>query len=276
MEEKMTHIVDNVVEYIKQNVDVKSHSIGIILGSGYSDLLNFIDNKVQIACSDIPNFKVIDKDAEKNKFVFGKYKNKDVIISFGRLHYNYGYSSEDMANYIFILKELGCEKLVISASVGSLNKKIKVGDIVTATDHINLTGRNPLYHCEYNKYGNVFVDMLAPYDEQMIDILTRVAKNEMGLKVKKGVLVEFNGPSIETYCESRFCRNIGADFSAFHVCNEVIASKYCKLPVIMFALVTNFGSSYTVEKIKHEDIAYNRSCGLKYYSDLLKRLILNL
>jgi len=272
----MAHIVDNIVEYIKKNVDVKSHSIGIILGSGYSDLLNFIDDKVQIPFTEIPNFKVLGKDAEKNKFVFGKYKNKDVIISFGRLHYNYGYSYEDVANYIFILKELGCEKLVISASVGSLNKKIKVGDVVTATDHINLTGRNPLYRCEYEKYGNVFVDMLSPYDEQMIDILSRTAKNEMGIKVKKGILVEYNGPSVETYSESKCCRIIGADFSAFHICNEVIAARYCKLPVIMFALVTNFGSSYTVEKIKHEDIAYNRSCALKYYRDLLKRLILNL
>jgi len=272
----MSHIVDKIVEYIKKNVDVKNHSIGIILGSGYSDFLNFIEDKVQIKCSEIPNFKVIGKDAENNKLVFGKYKNKDVIISFGRLHYNYGYSCEDIANYIFILKELGCEKLIISATVGSLNKKIRVGDIVTATDHLNLTGRNPLYHCEYNKYGNVFVDMLCPYDEQMIDVLTRTAKNEMGIKVKKGVLVESGGPSVETFSESKLYRNIGADFSAFYVCNEVIASRYCKLPVIMFALVTNYGASFTAERIKHEDIAYNRSCGLKYYLDLLKRLILNL
>lgn len=272
----MAHIVDKIVEYIKQNVDVKNHSIGIILGSGYSELLNYIDDKVQIPFSEIPNFKVLGRDAERNKFVFGKYKNKDVIISFGRLHYNYGYFSEDIANYIFILKELGCEKLVISASVGSLNKKIKVGDIVTTTDHINFTGRNPLYNCDYEKYGNVFVDMLNPYDEQMIDILVRTAKNEMGIKVKKGVLVETNGPSVETFSESKFCRNLGADFSAFHVCNEVIASKYCKLPVLMFALVTNYGSSYTSQKISHEDVAYNRSCGLKYFLDLLKRLILNL
>ncbi|NCB48639.1 MAG: hypothetical protein EOM55_03365 [Clostridia bacterium] len=272
----MAHIVDNIVQYIKNNVDVKNHSIGIILSSSYSDFLNYVEDKVQIPFSEIPNFKVLGKDAENNKLVFGKYKNKDVIISFGRLHYNYGYSCEDVANYIFILKELGCDKLVISASVGSLNKKIKVGDIVTATDHINLTGRNPLYHCEYNKYGNVFVDMQKPYNEQMIEVLTRTAKSEMGIKVKNGVLVEYNGPSVETISESKFCRVIGADFSAFHVCNEVIASKYCNLPVIMFALVTNFGSSYSLEKIKHEDVAYNRSCGLKYYLDLLKRLILNL
>jgi len=271
----MAHIVDSIVKFLRENTDVKEHSIGIILGSDYKDFLNFIDKKEQIPLTEIPNFKVLGKDAEKNKLVFGKYKNKDVIISFGRLHYNYGYDISDIANYIFMLKELGCDKLIIAASVGSLNRKIRVGDIVTATDHINFTGRNSLYGCEYNKYGNTFVDMLSPYDEQMIDTLSRTGKNEMGIKVKKGVFVETCGPSVETFSESRFCRETGGDFSGFHVCNEVIAARYCNLPVVLFALVTNYGASLTAQKIKHEDIVYNRSCGLKYYLDLLRRFVLN-
>lgn len=272
----MAHLVDEIVDFIGQKVDVKRHSIGIILGSGYADFLNFVEDKVEIAFSDIPNFKALGKDAENNKFVFGKYKNKDVIISSGRLHYNLGYSPEDIANYIFVLKELGCEKLVITSSVGSLNSKIRVGDIVTAVDHINFTGRNPLYNCKYTKYGNLFVDMLSPYDEQLIDTLTRTSKCEMGIKVKKGTLVEFDGPSVETYSESKFSRLIGADFSGFYMCNEVISAKYCKLPVVLLALVTNYGASFTQASIRHEDIAYNRSCGLKYYIELLKRLIMKL
>jgi purine-nucleoside phosphorylase len=272
----MKHRVDKIVDFLKENVDVKEHSIGIILGSGYGDFLQFIDEKVEIPFKEIPDFKVLGNDAETNKFVFGKYKNKNLIVSFGRLHFNYGYFPEDIADYIFVLKELGCEKLVICASVGSLNRNLRVGDIVTATDHINLTSRNPLYHCEYNKYGNVFVDMQKPYDEMIIDTLVRTAKNEMGIKVKKGTLVEFNGPSVETYAESRFCHSIGADFSAFHICNEVIACKYCKLPVVLFALVTNYGAYFSDNKIKHEDIVYNRSLGLKYYLDLLRRFILNI
>lgn len=272
----MADIVEEISSFLKQKFDVKESSIGIILGSNYGEFLNFLSDKTEILCKDIPGFKLLGKDAEQNKFVFGKYFDKNVIVSFGRLHFNFGYQVQDVANYIFVLKELGCEKLILTASVGSLNKKMKVGDIVTAVDHINFTGRNALFGCENNKYGNLFVDMLSPYDISMIDILSRTAKSEMGIKVKKGVLVEYVGPSMETFSESKFCRNLGADFSAFHVCNEVIAAKYCRLPVILFALVTNYGSAFSAQAIKHEDIVYNRSCGLNYYLDLLRRFILNL
>ena len=59
--------------------------------------------------------------------------------------------------------------------------------IALYTDHINLTGRNPLYASTYDKYGHKFVDMTEPYDEQMIDTLIYTAKKEMSIKVKKGV-----------------------------------------------------------------------------------------
>lgn len=272
----MAHIVEDITFFLKKKFDIKDNFIGIILGSDYGDFLNFLSDKTEIFCKDIPGFKLLGKDAEQNKFVFGKYFDKNIIVSFGRLHFNYGYQPQDVANYIFVLKELGCEKLIITASVGSLNKRMQVGDIVSAVDHINLTGRNSLFGCEYRKYGNLFVDMLSPYDSSMIEILTQTAKKEMKIRVKKGVLVEYVGPSMETFSESKFCHNIGADFSAFHICNEVVAAKYCHLPVLLFGLVTNYASAFSAQAIKYEDIVYNRSCGLNYYLDLLRRFILNL
>ena len=62
----------------------------------------------------------------------------------------------------------------------------------------------------------------------------------------------------------------------FNVCNEVIAAKYCGLPVASFSLVTNYVSAYTNNKIKHEDIVYNRKCASSYYLELLLRYIANL
>lgn len=272
----MSNYVDTVVEFINKKVNVKLHSTALILGSGFSSFLDFIEEKEELNFRDIPNFKVLGEDVKENKFVFGRIGSKDVILVLGRIHFNFGYDNSDIANLIFILKELGCDNLIISASLGSINPKIKVGDIVTCVDHINFSGRNPLYKCEYTKYGNLFADMLTPYNPQMIDRLTSVARSELGIKIKKGVLIEFNGPSVETVSESRFSKLIGADFTGFNVVNEVIASKYCSLPVIVVGLITNYGSYFAENGVKHADIVHNRSYASNYYLKLLKTYIENL
>ena len=270
----MAHIVDETAKFLKQKLSIKENPIAIILGSGFSDFLNFFDTKKEVKFSEIPNFHVVSKD-ENNKIIYGKIKEQHVLLVLGRLHYNYGYEANDIANLIFILKEIGCRSLIIGASVGSINSKMKVGDIVSAYDHINLTGRNPLFKSNYEKYGKLFVDMVEPYSLHMLDTLSTVAKR-MRIKVKKGVFAEFNGPSIETVSESKFAKIIGADFVGFNVCCEVIASNYCKLPVCLFGLVTNFGTSYSASKIEHEDIVYNRKCASGYYLKLLESFVLSL
>lgn len=269
----MTSYVDDVVEFINKNINVKLHSTAIIISSDFSNFLDCVDNKQEIYFRDIPNFKVLGDDYKENKFVFGKIKNRDVIVSVGRLHFNYGYEPSDIAFCMFVLKELGCDKVVVSASFGSLNPKIKVGDIVTCVDHINMTGRNPLYKCSYKKYGKLFVDMMYPYSTQMIDVLTMVAKREMAIKVKKGVLAELNGPSVETSSESRLCKIMGADFTGFNVVCEAIACKYCKLPIVVVGLITNYAPYFAEDGLKHDDIVYNRNCASKYYLELLRRFV---
>ena len=270
------HRIDSVVKYIKGKVKTQDRTVGIVLGNGFSDFLSKIEWKEEIPFSTIPNLNSIGKDKENNKFVFGKIGGRSVVVVLGRLHYNLGYNISDISDVIFILKELGCEKLILTASMGSINPKIHVGDIATVVDHINLTGRNPLYKCDYNKYGNVFADMLSPYDEQSINSLLITAKKEMNINVKTGIFVEFPGPSSETYSEALMAKKMGADFTGFNVCNEVIAAKYCDLPVVVFGLITNYGACLTANKIRHEDIVYNRGVSSGYYLDLLSRFVIKL
>jgi len=268
----MINNVDEILKEIKSKVEVSGSYVGIILGSCFSEFVDEIENKIEISMSELKSFKTLGQD-KNNKIIFGTLKNKKVIVMLGRLHYVYGYLPADMATPIYVMKELGCEELIMCSSVGAISHKIKVGDIVTVEDHINMTGRNPLYGCDYSKYGYKFIDMSYPYDEELIDTLTYVAKKEMSIKVKRGVIVEFIGPSIETIAESKFAYNMGADLIGLNFCSEVIAAKYCELPVVVYALVTNYASAYTNNKIKHEDIVYNRKCASTYYLELLSRFI---
>lgn len=268
--------IDNIVKEIKAKVNVSGNYIGVILGTSFAEFLDEVEDKVELNFKDIPSMKVLGNDVDENKFIFGTLNGKKVIINLGRLHYCNGYESADIATPIFVLKELGCEKLILCSSLGAISNRIKVGDIATVTDHLNFTGRNPLYKCEYNAPGYKFIDMSNPYDEEMIDKLVFTAKKEMGIKVKKGILVEFPGPSAETVAESHYAHHMHGDVIGFNICNEVIAAKYCHLPIVVYSLITNYVSAYTNNKIKHEDIVYNRKCASVYYLELLSRFIENL
>ena len=267
--------IDKIVENIRKKVKDAQGTIGIILSHCFSDFLEYVENKTEVYFKDV-NLKVLGHDIEENKFVFGSLYNKNIVVIIGRIHYSHGYECEDVATPIYVLKELGCQSLILCSSVGAINHKIKVGDVATLTDHINFTGRNPLNALNVNKYGHKFVDMIDPYDFSMIKTLEETAKKEMSIKVKKGVLVEFTGPSAETVSETKFAHYIGADLVGFNICNEVIAAKYCELPILSYSLVTNHASAFSNNKVKHEDIVYNRKCASTYYLELLARFIKNL
>jgi len=270
----MNNNVDEIVNEIRSKVDISGNYIGLILGTSFSEFVDEIADKVEVPFDKIKSFKTFGSD-NKGKFIFGNINNRKVIVIVGRIHYTMGYDAYEIATPIFVLKELGCEKLIICASLGAISKKIRVGDVVTIEDHINLTARNPLYGCDYNKYGHKFVDMSDAYDNQIIDSLIDIAKKDMAIKVKKGILIEFPGPTAETPAESRYAAQLGADFIGFNLCCEVIAAKYCKLQTAVYGIITNYASAYTTNKIKHEDIVYNRQCASSYYLDLLKKFISN-
>lgn len=272
----MNNNIDEVVKKIKNKVNVSGKYIGVIISVSYSEFADDITNKQEVTFEEV-GIRTLGKDVNQNKIVFGKLGEKNIIVIFGRIHYSRGYEPAEVATPIYVLKELGCEKLIICNSVGAISKKLKVGDIFTAEDHLNFTGRNPLYRCDCtDKYGKRFIDMSDAYDKEMIDLLVNTAKNEMAIKVKKGIFLEMPGPSAETPAESNFMLELGADVEGFNNCSEVIAAKYCKLPVITYALVTNYAAAYTNNKIKHEDIVFNRKCGGAYYLELLSRLIANI
>ena len=272
----MEHFVDNTVKFLKTTLNIDQIDIAIIVGSNYEGFAERLENKSEIMFAEIPDMKLLGKDKRENKFIYGSLAGKKVLLSVGRLHFNNGYASQDIANFVFILKELGAKRLVVTTSVGSINKSVHVGSVVAVADHINLTGRNALFGCNYDRYGSLFVDMDNCYDIDMTNVLCNTAKKELHLKIKKGVLVEFAGPTVETLSESKFSKLIGADFSGFNVVNEVICANYCDLPVIAIGLVTNYGVLYSAGRLKHEDIVYNRNLAKSYYLELLERFIRNI
>jgi purine-nucleoside phosphorylase len=245
-------MVFKAADFIKEKIDFNPE-IGIILGSGLNDLAEKVENPVIIDYKDIPSFPVSTAPGHKGRFVIGTLSGKDVICMQGRFHYYEGYSTEQIIMPIRVMKLLGVKKLILTNAAGGINLSFNVGDIMVITDHINLTGTNPLIGKNDERFGERFTDMSYTYTPSLIELASKTA-DEIGLEIKKGVYLGLTGPSYETPAEIKAFRTLGADTVGMSTVFEVIAAAHCGMDILAFSLVTNMAAGVLDRKLSEEEV----------------------
>jgi purine-nucleoside phosphorylase len=160
------------------------------------------------------------------------------MVMEGRFHLYEGYSPQEVIFPVRVMAKLGAKALVVVSAAGGLNPLFQTGDIMMVTDHINLTGRNPLIGPNLDEFGPRFPDMSRVYDRDLASIAREEAIRS-GLLLREGVYVGILGPSLETPAETRFLRMIGADAVGMSTVHEVIAAVHCGLRIMVFVAITN-------------------------------------
>jgi len=212
--------------------------VGIVLGTGLHQLLNYIDVKQTIPYSDIPNFPVSTVEFHKGNLVYGTIANKNILVMQGRLHAYEGYSMQQIVFPIRVMKLLGVQKILLSNAAGGININFKKGDLVLIDDHINLLYGNPLSGKNFDELGSRFSDMSEPYDPFSKRLLQQKAI-ELKIDLKKGVYAAVNGPNLETKAEYRYLKIIGADMVGMSTVPEVIAANHMQLPCVAVSVITD-------------------------------------
>jgi purine-nucleoside phosphorylase len=156
----------------------------------------------------------------------------------GRAHYYEGYSMQEVAFPVRVLKALGCGTLVITNACGGMDPSLSPGTIVVTTDHINLMGDSPLIGENDESLGPRFPDMSEPYDRGLTALAERVAA-EQGLRLPPAVFVAVPGPNLETAAEYRFLRKIGADVVGMSLVPENLAAVHGGQRVLALSVVTD-------------------------------------
>ena len=109
------------------------------------------------------------------------------------------------------------------------------------SDHINLTGSNPLIGPNDERWGIRFPDMTRAYDQDLVQI-AETAGRDKNISLQKGVYAGLKGPSLETRAEMRFLRIIGADAVGFSTVQEVIAAVHAGIRVLGMSIITNMNN----------------------------------
>jgi len=224
-------------KFIESRSKVKP-KIGIIVGTGLGTLAKEIEIKAIVPYSDIPHFAVSTAPGHKGNLILGKLSGKMIMAIQGRFHLYEGYSLEEITFPIRIMKEMGVELLIESNAAGGMNPNFKAGDLMIITDHINLTGNNPLIGPNDERLGPRFPDMSEPYDKRLIELTNRIAIEEK-IGIHQGVYVGLTGPNFETPAEYRFLRLIGADAVGMSTVCEVIVARHSGLRVLGMSCITD-------------------------------------
>lgn len=216
----------------------KSPKIGMITGTGLGSLTERMEVDLRLPYEEIPHFPRSTIEGHKGTLVCGRLADKAVIGMEGRFHIYEGYPLQEVTFPIRVMAKLGVRHLLISSAAGGLNPRFQQGDLMMVTDHINLTGRNPLIGPNLDAFGPRFPDMSAVYDPNLIELGKETAL-ESGVHLWQGVYVGITGPSLETPAETRFLKMIGADAVGMSTVTEVIVGVHCGLKIMTIVAITN-------------------------------------
>ncbi|HMV25071.1 MAG TPA: purine-nucleoside phosphorylase, partial [Saprospiraceae bacterium] len=113
MNDRMFDQIKEAADYIVTHLNVKP-KIGMVLGTGLSNIASEIEDEVIIRYAAIPWFSHSTVASHKGEMVFGRLGEKDVVILAGRFHYYEGYTMQQVTFPVRVLKELGVETILIS------------------------------------------------------------------------------------------------------------------------------------------------------------------
>ena len=212
--------------------------IGIVLGSGWGPVADAVEDATIVDYADVPHMRLSTATGHAGRFVFGMLAGRRVAVMQGRLHAYEGYTAQEVAYPVWLLRLLGCEILITTNAAGAINAGFKVGDYCLMSDQINFTGRNPLDSVEADRLAFRFVPMKDAFSPALRDLVHDVAARN-GYPLQEGVYLALLGPSFETPAEIRAFRTLGADTVAMSVAEEVIAARHVDMGVIGISLVTN-------------------------------------
>ena len=213
-------------------------AIGVIAGTGLGDLAGDADVRLRRAFESIPNFPVATVTGHKGELLRVRFAGRDAIVLQGRFHLYEGYAPHEIAFPLRALAECGLKTLILTNAAGGLNPDFRAGDIMLITDHLNLTGENPLAGPHDPDWGPRFPDMTGVYDRELRQLAVRAARNA-GIALRQGTYVGVKGPSLETPAETRFFRLAGADAIGMSTVMEAIVAAQCGLRVLGLSVITN-------------------------------------
>jgi purine-nucleoside phosphorylase len=248
------------------------HAAAIVLGSGLSGYAATLPGAVEVPYADIPGFPVPKVEGHSGSLFSAELGAHPVMVLAGRVHTYEGWDLPDVVFAVRTAVASGCSKIALTNAAGGVGEGMAPGDLVLISDHLNLTGRNPLYGANDDRLGPRFPDMTSVYGPGLRAI-AREAGEEVGVALGEGVYAWFLGPSYETPAEVQMAKTMGADLVGMSTVPEAIAARHMGADVLGMSLVTNLAAGISDTPLSHEEVTETAAAARERFTRLLDTLL---
>ena len=248
--------------------------LGLVLGSGLGGVVDLLDPepRLHIPYGEIPGIPVSTVPGHAGELVAGLVDGKPVLVLAGRVHAYEGYRHRDVTVLIRATFLAGIRTIVLTNAAGGMNPDFVPGDLMLVTDHINLSGDNPLFGPNVDALGPRFPALTDAYDQDL-QARARAAAERTGVGLREGVYIMLSGPSFETRAELRMLRGLGADAVGMSTGLEVIVARHAGVRVLAFSLITNKATPDVETEATHEEVLEMAKVGAARLVTLLGTLL---
>lgn len=232
----------------------RAPKIGVVLGSGLGGLTARFAARDAVPYAAIPHMPSAHVPGHAGELVFGTLGGARVVALSGRCHLYEGHPIRSVVFGVRLLAELGVESVIVTNAAGGIAPSCTKGALMRITDHINLTGQNPMLGPDPHSKVGRFVDLSAAYDAEL-GALADEAAGTLGFSLASGVYAGLLGPSYETPAEIRMLEALGASAVGMSTVSEVIALRALGVRVLGISCITNRAAGKGEATLSHTDVA---------------------
>jgi purine-nucleoside phosphorylase len=227
--------------------------VGIVLGSGLGGLADELGDAVAIPFTDLPGWPAATSPGHVGRLLLGRLGGRPVAMLQGRFHLYEGNAPGLVVQPVLLFGRLGARVVILTNAAGGLDPSFGPGTLMVISDHLNLTGQNPLIGSNAPDVGARFTDMTDAWSPRLRGRLHAAGEAE-GVPLAEGVYVGLVGPSYETPAEVRLFASFNGHAVGMSTVMECVAARWAGLEVCGISLVTNAGAGYTGQPLTHDEV----------------------
>lgn len=249
------HRIHEAAEHLARELGAAPQA-AICLGSGMEGPVRpAAPVRETLTFGQVPHFPVPTVAGHCGRIVLQAVGQGNFCCLEGRVHLYEGLSIQDVVFPVRALAVWGVKAFVLTNAAGGIGGHLAPGDLMLITDHLNLSGDNPLVGITERDFGGRFTDMSAAYSANLMEVAEQAAA-DLGQVLKRGIYAAVKGPSYETPAEIRMLRLLGADAVGMSTVPEVIALNQMGREVLGISLITNRAAGLQRGELNHHEVLH--------------------
>lgn len=246
------------------------HRVGLVLGSGWADVVPMLGTvRASVPMPELPGFPAPRVQGHSGMAHSVDAGGVPLLVMAGRAHLYEEHPVPTVVHGVRAAVLAGCGVMVLTNAAGSLVAANGPGTPVLISDHLNLTGANPMTGADPPEgLPARFSDLTDLYSARL-----RAAAATAVPGIAEGVYAGLLGGSYETPAEIRMLRGLGADLVGMSTVLEAIAARHLGAEVAGVSLVTNHAAGMSAEALDHHEVLATGRASVPRLAELLGAVV---